>query len=507
MKSRVLLAALTMTLGVTMLVHADGQLPKDVKPRGETTPPARLDEKEALADLATRQARMAALFGDFKAALLRMSVRLANSSKPEDKARATVLKTALDRTNTDNIEAGFDKLIATIQAIKPEGTDSAEIARAIKNNEDVTARIRALLVILQGDSSDELLKKQLAAARARLEEIKRLIREQRNARDRNELGRGTDEKRMKDQEKIKDDTDKLAKMDPQGNLPGKKEIDKAIDSQNKAIGNLGKGKPGDAAGDQGDAANYLDRARREIEDQVRQLHHEENERTLAALQARCERMLAMQIEVRDGTVALDRKIQTRPEAKPDNADRARANELQDRENDINKEARSAWRLVEEEGSAISFQVVFQQLVTDVGNVANHLGFADTGAVTVTIENDIIDTLKEMIDALKQARKANNGPPEPPPPDGPNGDGPRPKEKLVKEVQELKMIRNMQVRINKRTETYGKEYRGEQAPALEKAVTQQDREQAAMLNKELKALAESQDRIANITRNFVKEKNK
>ncbi len=70
-----------------------------------------------------------------------------------------------------------------------------------------------------------------------------------------------------------------------------------------------------------------------------------------------------------------------------------------------------------------------------------------------------------------------------------------------------MFLYLQVRVNKRTETYGKEYRGEQAPSVEKATTPQDRERAVMLKKEFKGLAESQERIAEVTRNFYKEKNK
>jgi hypothetical protein len=508
MMRRVFLTALALTLAVMLPARADtpSGLPRDVKPKSDSTPPERLNEPATIAELANKQARMSALFSDFKASLLRMAVRMSNSSKPEDKARATILKTALDKANNDNVETSFEKLIVVIQTIKPDGTDTAEIARAIKDNEEITARIRALLAILQSDNRDEALKKALADSKARLKEIERLIREQRTARDRTELNRGTEAQRQKEQEKIRTDTENLAKKDPQGDFPGKKDIEKAIDNQGKAIDNLGKGNNDQAAGDQGDAVANLMRARDRELDNQNQLHREENERILASLQSRCERMLAMQIEVRNGTVTLDKAIQARTDARPDNADRARGNELQDRENDINREAREALRLIEAESSGISFQVVFQQLIGDMGNVSNRLGFADAGAVTVTIENDIIDTLKEMIDALKKARQTNEITDNIPPND-PGDPGPKPKKKLVEEVQELKMIRNLQVRVNNRTKVYGKEYRGEQAPSLETATTAQDRERAAMLKKEFKGLAESQDRIAEITRNFYKEKNK
>jgi hypothetical protein len=69
-----------------------------------------------------------------------------------------------------------------------------------------------------------------------------------------------------------------------------------------------------------------------------------------------------------------------------------------------------------------------------------------------------------------------------------------------------MIRNMQLRVNRMTETYGREYKGEQAPAPEKATTQ-EREKAEMLQKELKGLAERQETIYRVTNDLYKGKNK
>ena len=51
---------------------------------------------------------------------------------------------------------------------------------------------------------------------------------------------------------------------------------------------------------------------------------------------------------------------------------------------------------------MAFAEVFQQVRKDMMGVKNRLARVDTGKVTVTIENDIIETLKEMIEALKKA---------------------------------------------------------------------------------------------------------
>jgi hypothetical protein len=69
-----------------------------------------------------------------------------------------------------------------------------------------------------------------------------------------------------------------------------------------------------------------------------------------------------------------------------------------------------------------------------------------------------------------------------------------------------MIRNMQLRVNRMTETYGKEYKGEQAPAPAKATTE-EKEKAEMLQTELKKLADRQEKIYEVTNDLYKGKNK
>src|SRR5262249_15610788 len=78
--------------------------------------------------------------------------------------------------------------------------------------------------------------------------------------------------------------------------------------------------------------------------------------------------------------------------------------------------------------------------------------------------------------------------------------------LLQELQELKLIRNMQLRVNRMTEAYGREYKGEQAPAPEKA-TAPEREKAETLQKELKGLAEQQEKIYQVTNDLYRGKNK
>src|SRR5262249_46143847 len=149
--------------------------------------------------------------------------------------------------------------------------------------------------------------------------------------------------------------------------------------------------------------------------------------------------------------------------KPTRAEDQRSLQLADREDEIVREASKAIQLLEAEGSAVAFPEVFTQIRTDMINVSKRLRKTDAGVVTLTIEDDIIATLQEMIEALKKAQKqqqAKKGQQQQ------GGGGGKPQdEKLIDLVAELKMIRSMQIRVNERTKLYGEEYKGiEQAPA-------------------------------------------
>jgi hypothetical protein len=278
----------------------------------------------------------------------------------------------------------------------------------------------------------------------------------------------------------------------------KKQIEDANKYQKQAEDELDKNKKDDASDKQGKAIDELVKAKKKLEDLLKQLREEEIERLLADLERRCRYMLALQIEVRDGTVGLDKLVEANPDKKPNLANRAKSNNLADTEEKILKEAELARKLLEAEASAVAFAEVFQQVAKDMEVIKNRLNKADTGKVTVTIENDVIETLKDMIEALKKAQqdsKSKPGQPKPKPPGKP-GDP-----KLIDLLAELKMIYAMQRRVNSRTELYGKQYKGEQAPPPVTGSNQEERDRYKMIQDELKDLSKRQDKIGKITRDI------
>jgi hypothetical protein len=285
---------------------------------------------------------------------------------------------------------------------------------------------------------------------------------------------------------------------------GKKQVQDANDYQNKAEDNIKNDDRNKAGNNQDEAIRKLKEAQKKLEDLLRQLREEEIERLLAQLQARCEKMLSMQREVLEGTITTYKGI-------GDNGNKfTREHEqasyrLSDREAEIVRECVKCLEILRAEGTAVAFPEVFEQLQADMTNVERRLRRVDVGLVTQAIEKDIIDTLLEMIEALKKARQQNQQQQGQP---GEGQQGQPQDQKLIDLIAELKMIRNMQIRVNDRTKMYGRYYpEAEQVPDLSKLQDKGEVETAEMVQRELKNLSDRQDKIREITNNIAKGKNK
>jgi hypothetical protein len=225
------LAALALLVGVDAL-RAD---PK--------TKPARVDEKidspASMEDLRIKQERMQRLFSDFKGALLRLSQRMAVSPRPEDREKSKVLKMAIEKANEEGIENSFDKLVAILKMSQVVELNNVE--KALSENKDLTSRIRAILALLLTDNRDAELRAQREETQRRIEEIKRIIREQEIARTRGEFGKVGKDQLGKEQKKISDDTEALARGRGKGG-PGGEGKQGSGKGEGKAGAGKGEGK-------------------------------------------------------------------------------------------------------------------------------------------------------------------------------------------------------------------------------------------------------------------------
>jgi hypothetical protein len=493
-------------------------------------PPARSD------DAAVNQEILARQFRDFEQALLRLAQRLERSTKPEDRERAANLKKAIALASDAGVDAKFDKLVGILKSSK--SLSLQEIQEAMNENQMLSKDIKALLTLLMTDNRDDELKREQERVAKLLKRLEEVIRQQKVVRAQTESGK-TEKGALGDsQKKVSKKTEDLAqdmskknpadsqKGDGKGDgkpskgdgkpsdgkpsdgkpaegkegqddsksenqssdaSSGKKQVQEANQLQKQAEKKIEEDNKQEASKKQDKAIDKLEEARKKLEEILRQLREEEIERALAALQQRCERMLQMQIEVYEGTVRVDRAVAESPDKKPARVHEQRALQLSDREEEIVKDANKAIQLLEEEGSAVAFPEVFMQVRDDMKNVARRLGKIDVSNVTQVIEQDIINTLKEMIDALKKAQKKMQAKQS----QGGGGGG---NQKLIELLAELKMIRSMQVRVNVRTKIYGERYSGEQAADPD-------------IQKELENLAQRQLKIFDVTNNIYRGNNR
>lgn len=262
----------------------------------------------------------------------------------------------------------------------------------------------------------------------------------------------------------------------QAQTPGRKQVEEAYPHQKNAEDELRKPDREKAAKQQDQAIEKLAKAIEELKKKLKQLREEEMLKTLAALEARCNRMLSMQIEVYEGTKVVHAAVVKNNNQKT-TADHQKSQQLGDREGEIVAEAQKAMKLLESEGSAVAFASVLEEVMGDMQAVQKRLAATWVDTDTQQIEENIIQMLKDMIAALKKAQQDIQNQNQPKPPS--NGK-PGPKQ-LIDLLAELKLIRAFQTQVNSRTKMYATKYTGEQAsdPIVQNELRQLSQRQAKL----------------------------
>ncbi|MCC6782149.1 MAG: hypothetical protein IT457_04860 [Planctomycetes bacterium] len=245
--------------------------------------------------------------------------------------------------------------------------------------------------------------------------------------------------------------DKNPKNDPeQKSTPGKKNVQQAVPKQKAAAGQLKEYKPAKAKQDQQDAQEELEKAKKELEDALSQLRQQLSDEVLRALEERFGAMLEKQKELSARTKAADRLANTALTASGDAPAQVveRGKEIGRGEHELSGEASDALKLLAEEGSSAAFPAVVEMLRDDLTHCGEMLEATKTGAVTQTLQAEIEQTLKDLIDALRRQIEMNdasggccmcNGQPA-----------------LVPLSAELKLVMIKQKRVNKQTSEFDKE---------------------------------------------------
>lgn len=269
--------------------------------------------------------------------------------------------------------------------------------------------------------------------------------------------------------------------------PGRKELEQSRESMKRALDELKQKERDSASKEQDDAIRKLIEAKDKIEEILRQLREEEQKLMLAALESRFKKMLAMQLMIYHDTVRLSKASEAEKSSV-----QARAVKLSQDENEIAIEAEKALIMLKEEGSSIAFPEAVSGIRHDMQTLVGWFREAQVGELTQAVEKDVIEALEELVEALQKEMEKSDGEKKKQQQQQQQQDG---NEKpLVDQLGELKMLRSLQYRVNRRTKQLGRSFDGEQA--LKADVVQQ-----------LHDLSGRQSRIQQATSDLVKGKNK
>ncbi|MCE9604184.1 MAG: hypothetical protein K8U03_04690 [Planctomycetia bacterium] len=277
----------------------------------------------------------------------------------------------------------------------------------------------------------------------------------------------------------KSDDNKSPMQSPQ------KRVEAAQQRMAEARKKLDEAKRENAMKEQEEAVRELEQAKAELEQILRQLREEEKARLLEVLERRFTEMLRMQEAVNRDTQGLH----AIPLASRGKGEEIEAGRLSREEGLILIEADKALQLLKEDGTAVAFPRTVEQMRDDIAQIVDLLAAVKVDELTLAVEQDVVMALKELIEALQKAKKdmKDKKPPKP-------GEG-QPSEQqqsLIDQIAELKMIRSLQLRVNRRTK-------------LISETVDVSAEQAAL--EMLKKLAVTELDVYRITRDIVLGKNK
>jgi hypothetical protein len=279
--------------------------------------------------------------------------------------------------------------------------------------------------------------------------------------------------------------------DDQNANPARKRLEQAQQKMRDAQQKLEEAKRKESAADQQAAREELEKAKAELEEILRQLREEEIGRTLAMLEARFRKMLEMQLAVYESTGRLDKL----PAENRGESFLVQTGRLSVDQRKIAIEAQKALTLLQEEGSSVAFPATVEVMHEDMVSVAERLADAKVDDITIGTEEDIIESLEELIAALQKAQQDLEEQQQ----QQQQQQQQEQEQPLVDEIAELKMIKALQERVNKRTVRYARLLDDDQ-DLVGQAETDD-------LVQAIRALGERQQEVYRITRDIVLGKNK
>ncbi len=230
-------------------------------------------------------------------------------------------------------------------------------------------------------------------------------------------------------------------QDQQQQTPGQQQMDQAQQHMEDATEDLDEDKPRDATGDQDKSIEKIKEALAELDEALKQLREEEQEEILRDLEDRFRAMLAIQIDINNGTLELAKTERDQF----GRAEKLRSAELSANESDLAGKAAKCLHILEEEGTTVVFPTILEQLSEDMTSVSRRLTDLKVYNLTQSMQEAIRATLQDLVDAIEKKRQEMEQQ------DGgqPQQGGPQ-DQPLLPTSAELKLLKAQQVRVYNRT---------------------------------------------------------
>lgn len=402
-----------------------------------------------------------------------------------------------------------------------EGGKSRDLRKAIEIQKSVLADLESLYALLESENPQKSARDKQQKIRKRIDRIEQIIRQQQAIRDgaetdadlnrlkslqenvkrqttevqsdveseikseidqKNESGGGAGNQVAEPTEKdqtpdsnVKPGTEAKSTGDEKGKTKSPEQrIAKNLGDASKRMSDVGRKldskELADAKAKMEEAEEQLEQAKTELENILRQEREQEIESTLRSLEERFKLMLQMQLELNSKTVSLAAAEKTESEIAIDSFSLA---SLQKKGM---LEADKALLMLNEEGSSFAVAGTLRQIRSDMEQIKARLEVAKIDSITNALQEDVAGGLNDLVAALQTEQKENEKNQNRPAPSGDTTTQQVDQRPLLQKIAELKIIRQVQLRINSRHKLYANKLKGD--------TSSEENETLAGLTKEL-----------------------
>ena len=256
-------------------------------------------------------------------------------------------------------------------------------------------------------------------------------------------GKSSDQKPSGQKSEGKQSGNQKGTKQEQKQTPGREQLEKAREEMERALDKLKEQQREEALKNEDNAIEELHEAAEELEAMLRQLREEEKEMMLASLEARFQRMLLAETEIHEGTVG----VAATPQKDWLDLNYGRCRELSQQQSDLTQECAQTVNLLREDGTSVAIVIAVEDIEADMSSVSGWMQEYKVGELTQSVQKDILDSLKQLIETTqKEMQEMKEQQKQQEQQQDPNQEKPG----LVELMAEIRILRSLQLQVNRRT---------------------------------------------------------